>query len=299
MRYTFESAEAPTQKKRQYYAMLGTRGMWEDGWKAAALHTPTSGAGHFDKDQWELYHVDVDRSESKDLAKEHPEQLKALVDAWFEEADRNFVLPLDDRTPVELLGIEKPSEEPPRKRYIYLPNTSPVPEGVAANIRGRSYKIIADVGLTSDSRGVILAHGSRFGGHALFVKDRMLYYVYNFLGIEEQKFVSKEPLDPGKHAVGMAFTREKSGKYGESIGKVQLFVDEKVVAEGPMKTQPGHFTLCGDGLCVGFDSADRVSKEYEGTYPFADGTILGVAVDVGDDKYFDLEKEAVAAFARD
>ncbi|HEX7940998.1 MAG TPA: hypothetical protein VF488_04305, partial [Gemmatimonadaceae bacterium] len=77
------------------------------------------------------------------------------------------------------------------------------------------------------------------------------------------------------------------------------YVDEKVVAEGPMKTQPGHFTLCGDGLCVGFDSADRVSKEYEGTYPFADGTILGVAIDLGDDKYFDLEKEAVAAFARD
>jgi arylsulfatase len=299
MRYTFDKAEVPTQKKRQYYAMLGTRGMWEDGWKAAALHTPTSGAGHFDKDQWELYHVDLDRSESKDLAKENPEKLKALVDAWFEEADKNFVLPLDDRTPVELLGIEKPSEEPPRKRYIYLPHTSPVPEGVAANIRGRSYKIISDVTLTSDSHGVIFAHGSRFGGHTLFIKDRRLYYVYNFLGIEEQKFVSKEPLDPGKHAVGMAFTRDKSGKHGESIGKVQLFVDEKVVAEGPMKTQPGHFTLCGDGLCVVFDSADRVSKEYEGTYPFEDGTILGVAVDVGDDKYFDLEKEAVAAFARD
>jgi arylsulfatase A-like enzyme len=299
MRYTFDKSEAPTQKKRQYYAMLGTRGMWEDGWKAAALHTPTSGAGHFDKDQWELYHVDVDRSESKDLAKEHPDKLKALIDAWFEEADKNFVLPLDDRTPVELLGIERPSEEPPRKRYIYLPHTSPVPEGVAVNIRGRSYKIIADVNLTSDSHGVIFAHGSRFGGHTLFIKDRKLHYVYNFLGIEEQKFVSKEPLDPGKHAVGMAFTRDKSGKYGESIGKVQLFVDENVVAEGPMKTQPGHFTLCGDGLCVGFDSADRVSKEYEGNFPFADGTILGVAVDVGDDKYFDLEKEAVAAFARD
>ena len=35
MRYSFDDARrAPTQKKRQYYAMLGTRGIWEDGWKA-------------------------------------------------------------------------------------------------------------------------------------------------------------------------------------------------------------------------------------------------------------------------
>ena len=41
MRYTFDATpDAPTQKKRQYYAMLGTRGIWEDGWKAVALHAP-------------------------------------------------------------------------------------------------------------------------------------------------------------------------------------------------------------------------------------------------------------------
>jgi arylsulfatase len=170
---------------------------------------------------------------------------------------------------------------------------------VAANIRGRSYKILADITLTSDSAGVIFAHGSRFGGHTLFIKNRRLHYVYNFLGIKpEQKFVSKE-LAPGKHVVGMTFVREKSGKYGESLGKTQLYVDDTIVAEGPMKTQPGHFTLGGDGLCVGYDSEDRVSEEYEAPYTFTDGTILGVGIDVGDDVYLDLEKEAAAAFARD
>jgi arylsulfatase len=42
--------------------MLGTRGIWQGGWKAAAMHAPLSGASHFDKDEWELYHVDADRS---------------------------------------------------------------------------------------------------------------------------------------------------------------------------------------------------------------------------------------------
>jgi arylsulfatase A-like enzyme len=99
MRYTFDAQpNDPTTKKRQYYAMLGTRGMWEDGWKAAALHAPFSGKGHFDQDKWELYNVDVDRSESTNLADKYPDKLANLIKVWFEEAEKNFVLPLDDRT---------------------------------------------------------------------------------------------------------------------------------------------------------------------------------------------------------
>jgi arylsulfatase len=171
---------------------------------------------------------------------------------------------------------------------------------VGVNIRGRSYKIVADIDITSDTTGVIFAHGSRFGGHALFIKDRKLHYVYNFLGIKpEQTFVSTEDLAPGKHTVGMAFVREKGGKYGESIGNTQLFIDDQPVAEGPMKTQPGHFSLSGDGICCGFDSEDRVSEAYTAPNPFTDGTIFGVAVDVSDEVYLDLEKEAAGAMARD
>ena len=44
---------------------------------------------------------------------------------------------------------------------------------------------------------------------------------------------------------------------------MKLYVNDKVVAEGPMKTQPGKFTLSGDGLCIGFDSGDAVSGEYK------------------------------------
>ena len=300
MRYSFDDASAKTTKSVQYYALFGTRGIWKDGWKAAALHAPLSGKGHFDEDQWELYHVDEDRSESRDLSKEYPRKLDELIAAWFEEADKNFVLPLDDRTPMEQLTIEHPTQEPPRSRYVYYPHTSPVPESVGVDIRGRSYKIVADVSTTSDTAGVIFAHGSRFGGHSLFIKQRRLYYVYNFLGLKpEQRLVSKEELAPGKHDLGVAFVREKSGQLGESIGKAQLYVDEQVVAEAPWKTQPGHFTLSGDGICVGYDSEDKVSEEYDAPGTFCDGTIRGVAVDVVDDVYLDLEHEAAALLARD
>ena len=299
MRYSFDGADAPTTKKRQYFSMLGTRGIWQEGWKAAALHAPISGKGHFDQDRWELYHVDSDRAEARNVADEHPEKLQELIDAWFEEAEANFVLPLDDRPAIEQINDVRPQGEPPRSRYIYYPDTSPVPESTAVNIRGRSYKILADVELTSESEGVIFAHGSRFGGHTLFVKDGKLHYVYNFLGIKpEQTFVS-EKLEPGKHTLGMEFVREGAGEHGESTGTTKLYVDTTVVAEGPMRAQIGPFTLCGDGLCVGYDSADPVSRSYPPGFPFSGGKILGVGVDVGEDQYLDLEREAAAAFARD
>jgi len=239
MRYSFASGNAKTRKKNQYYAMLGTRGMWQSGWKAVALHAPISGAGHFDKDKWELYHVDKDRSESENVAAKYPAKLKSLIKLWFDEAKKNFVLPLDDRTAVEMLNTPRPESEPPRTRYVYYPGTAPVPEGVAVNIRGRNYKIVADVDLTDKASGVIFAHGSRFGGHALFLKDQKLHYVYNFLGIgKPQEFVS-EKLSAGKYALGMEFTREKGGKYGESVGTTKLYVDDKVVKSGPMRAQVG------------------------------------------------------------
>jgi arylsulfatase len=301
MRYSFDvKSDGPTQKKRQYYAMLGTRGLWEGGWKAVALHAPLTGKGHFDKDEWQLYHVDADRSESKDVSKENPEKLQALIKAWFEEADKNLVLPLDDRTALEMLNIERPSAEPPRERFMYYPGTAPVPEGVAVNTRGRSYKIIADVEITDAScSGVIFAHGSRFGGHALFIKDKKLYYVYNFLGIKpEQQFVSPA-LKPGKYTLGMEFVREKAGKFHESLGKTTLYVNDKAVTSGPMRTQPGKFTLSGDGLCIGRDSGDAVSQEYPAPGTFKGGTILGVGVTVEKAQYLDLETLAAAVLARE
>jgi arylsulfatase len=296
MRYSFDAKpDDPTQKKRQYFAMLGTRGIWEGGWKATAVHAPLTGKGNFDKDVWQLYHVDVDRSESKDVAKENPDRLKALIAAWDEEAKANMVLPLDDRTAVQLLGIERPSDEAPRERYIYYPDTAPVPEGVAVNVRGRSYKILANIEITdSNASGVIFAHGSRFGGHSLFIKNRKLHYVYNFLGIKpEQHFVSSSDLRPGKYTVGVEFIRgDKPGPNGESLGKTVLYIDDKPVAEGPMRTQAGKFTLSGDGLCVGFDSGDAVSQEYQTPGRFRGGSIFLVGVTVEKSDYLDLEQEA-------
>ncbi len=301
MKYTFDAKpDDPTQKKVQYYTMLGTRAIWSEGWKAVAVHAPLTSKGKFDQDKWELYHVDVDRSESKDLAKEHPEKLEELKKLYDQEARKNNAYPLDDRTATEILTLERPEEEAKKDSYTYYANTSSVPEAVAVNVRGKSYKIISNVEIKdANASGVIFAHGSRFGGHSLFIKDKKLYYVYNFLGIKQQQVVSGT-LKPGKYIFGMEFTKEKAGAHGESEGTVKLFVNDKEVAKAPMTAQVGKFTLVGDGLCVGYDSGDPVSKMYTSeSSRFKGGNIAYVTVSTGKEQYSDLEMEAQRALKKE
>ena len=164
MRYSFDAADAPTEKKTQYYEMFGQRGLWHDGWKVVTEHGPMVGLGNFDDDKWQLFHTDVDRAEAHDLADEHPEKVKELVDLWFEEAKANNVLPLNDLAVASkdletFLAMEFKVPVPPSGQYTYYPGTTAVPERNAANVHGVSYKALAEVEFTGDTEGVIFASG--------------------------------------------------------------------------------------------------------------------------------------------
>ena len=262
---------------------------------------PTSGIGHFDSDEWELFHVDEDRSESVNLAAQNPEKLERLKQIWFEEAGKYEVLPLDDRRPFEILADPRPQPFPPTDTYVYYPGAAEVPEAIAVNTRSRSFRILASVDIDSpQASGVIFAHGSRFGGHALFLVDGTVHYVYNFLGIPpEQTFAAPVPLVPGRYVLGVEFGKESTGEHGETHGQTTLWVNDTQVASGPMRTQLAFFTPCGDGLCIGRDSGDAVSRAYPKPSVFRGGTIAKVEISVGHDRYVDLEKEALALLARE
>jgi arylsulfatase len=303
MAYTF-AADGPTRKQTQYYEMLGTRGIWHQGWKAVAEHGPFLGRGRFDEDRWQLFHTDVDRSEAHDLAAEHPEKVKELVDLWFEEARANNVLPLSDlgATGEELekrIALEYHVAVPPSGQYTYYPGTTEVPEHSAANTHGVSYKVFAEVKFAGDSQGVIFAHGSRFGGHSLLVKDGTLTYAYNFLGIPPETRISAPAPRSGKHVVGVEFTKERIGEHRESHGPLKLYFDDKVVAEEEIRTMTGYFALCGEGLCIGYDAGDAVSSEYTPKFAWSGGRIVNVVFDVADDAYVDVERHLEAALKRD
>lgn len=308
MAYTFDAdPDAPTRKETQYYEMLGSRGIWHRGWKAVTLHGPMAGMSGFENDTWQLFHTDVDRAEARDLAAEEPERLDALKKLWMDEARANDVLPLND---LQIIGNAEDFEKfvqmefhipvPPSGQYTYYPGTSEVPERSAANVHGVSYKVLAEIDLTPGAEGVIFAHGSRFGGHALFLRGGAVTYAYNFLGIPPEDRISAPVPTSGKHIIGVDFTKERMGKYREGIGPLRLWIDDQVVAEQEIRTVLGHFSLCGEGLCIGYDSGDAVSSLYAGSsFELTGGELRKVTFDIADDAYVDVEAHLRAAMARD
>ena len=110
--------------------------------------------------------------------------MRELVNLWYAEAGANGAFPLDDRSALEIMLTPRPVLSPPRDRYVYFPDAADVPESQAVNVRNRSYTIGALVDIPAPgAQGVLFAHGSPFGGHALYVKDDRLHYVYNFVGM--------------------------------------------------------------------------------------------------------------------
>jgi arylsulfatase len=298
--HTFDDAQAPTRKRAQFYSMLGTRGIWADGWHASAVHPATSGWGGFAQDRWELFNLEEDRSQSNDVAEKYPAKLELLKNMWAYLAGKYDALPLDDRTVVEFLtGEARPKPGKPRTRYVYYPGCEPVPMGIGASTVQRSFDIAAEV-IIQDGHpdGVIFAQGSDIGGHTLYVKDGKLHYVYNWLGELKQKLTAKDPLTAGKHQLGVSFEVKERDEQKSPHGPARLFIDGKEVACETIKTQPAFFGLEGV-ITIGRDTGRPASDDYQSPDTFRGGVIEKVTVSVKGKTHSNPEVEAQMAHRRD
>ncbi len=236
-------------KETQFYAMLGQRSLYHEGWLACALHPPISGWGNFGHDVWELYHLAEDRAQLHNLADTEPQRLAEMKELWFYYAGIFNGLPLDDRNALEQVLADRPHPGKPRDHYIYYPNCADVPESAGAEITGRSYTIAAGVHVDSpDAEGVLFAHGGVAGGHSLYVKDHRLRYTFNWLGTRIEDVAADRDLTPGGHVCTAEFTVK--GKNDDPAmpgfaGTLDLYLDDQQVASSEIVTQPGVFCLVG------------------------------------------------------
>ena len=192
--YTFDDAAAKERHTQQYFEILGNRAMYKDGWIACARldrvpwrldpatlarFAPGSGWDP-DKDRWELYNIEEDFSQSKDLAAQHPEKLRELKELFWSEAEKYHVTPLlGGMAPFFGLG---PAGEA-RTRFTYYPGTGNIGAGMIPPVYNRSFTITADLDVPpGGAEGVIVAESDVMGGFALYVQDRRLRYTYSFLG---------------------------------------------------------------------------------------------------------------------
>ena len=221
------------EKDVQFYSMLGQRALYYQGWLANTLHPPLSGWSRFEHDTWELYHLKEDRAQMHNIADKNPEMLEKLKGLWYYYAGIYQGLPLDDRSAMELVTTPRPQPSRPRNRYIYYPDSADVPEMVAVSFRRRSYTIAAGAIIdSSGAEGVLFAQGGVTGGHSMYIKDKKLHYLYNWLGEKFQKVTSDIEIPSGKHAFTAEFV--KTGDHKETmsaVGTLTLYIDMKQVGQ--------------------------------------------------------------------
>ena len=281
---TFDAApDAPSAKTVQYFEMMGHRGIYADGWKAVTRHIPGVA---FDDDPWELYHVEVDRSECHDLAAEMPDKLAEMIGLWWREAEAHGVLPLDERT-ITLFGARFRERSPhlPSRHYTYVPPITPMPAQVGPGIGGRSWDMDVQIERAGGENGVLYATGTASSGISLFVENEHLVLDYNEFGVHHV-VESKRTVPTGASIVGVRFRRTGRNGFadlvidGDACGHLDVpFVMNIISSIGPS---------------VGYDHGSPVSTRYADSFPFA-GTVHRVDIQLVSDRPAEVATTAAAA----
>lgn len=205
-----DDPNAPAANTVQYFEMMGSRAIVAGEWKAVCKHLPGT---DFQTEQWELYHLATDFSECHDQAGAQPERLAAMIDLWWAEAEKNSVLPLDDRT-IELFGARfRPhSPHPVDQRYVYRPPMSPLPGQAAAAIGGRDFDLTARISRTAGQDGVLFATGTENSGIAVFIQDDRFVVDYN--AFNDHAMIASTVAVPTGDSTLVARLRRGAGRSG-------------------------------------------------------------------------------------
>jgi len=289
MNYSFDNADAPNAKKRQYYEMFGNRAIWVDGWKAVTLHAnrmpwEINMVQPFEDDVWELYNVAEDFSESNDLAAEYPEKLEELIAIFEEEAWANQVYPLYDDMLARLNAVNYVLFGDKKEFTYYAPGAVRIAEKASAPVKGRSHTIETTIDLQGDEEGVIVACGGMTGGYSMYIKGGKLHFDYNFLDGVHYHLISPK-LPTGSTDLKFNFDLDRSkidGTLKPWSGTGELYVNGEKVDEDYFEMMHISTYSLAETFDVGMDSGTQVDKDYEGsTFPFT-GTLDKVVVTLTD-----------------
>ncbi|MCU0223626.1 MAG: arylsulfatase [Acidobacteria bacterium] len=285
MVYSFENADANGRHVTQYFEMFGNRAMYQDGWFARTIHKAPwepKPRRALAEDIWELYDTRTDFSLVNDLAAKNPQKLAELQALFMQEARKNHALPIDDRS-VERANAAlagRPDLMDGRTSLTLAEGMFGMGENVFLNVKNKSKTITAEIDVPPGrANGTIIAQGGRFGGWALYVKDGVPAYDYNFLGLQRTTVAASRPLAPGKATLRFEFDYDGGG-LGKG-GNARLLVNGERVGEGRIeRTQPMIFSA-DETADVGIDLATPVVEAIgaEAKSRFT-GRILKVTVQV-------------------
>lgn len=280
MVYSFADAAAPSRRRTQVFETMQNLGIYHDGWWAGTVpleapwdfFKPNQKSGAADR-EWQLYDLRSDYAQAVDLSKRNPRKLKAMQALFWAEAKANNILPI--HAPWE--GSKgRPSALPTGNNLIFKGAISRLPTTAAPNLVGKSFSIEADVEIDRDrANGVIVTHGGRFGGYALYLERGVPVFHYNALGAENYSMRAEGSLSAGRHRIRLTFriARPVPGSGGE----FRLFVDGRDAASVHAGRTIATRNSLREGMDIGLDTLTPVTDAYT-----IDGSVLqGKVKEVG------------------
>ncbi|HJP15528.1 MAG TPA: sulfatase-like hydrolase/transferase, partial [Acidimicrobiales bacterium] len=262
-----DAPKAPAINTLQYFEQSGSRALIAGEWKAVCKHEIEA---DFDTEAWELYNLADDMSECVNLADEQPEKLNELIDLWWSEAERNGVLPLDERGFV-LFGarFRDRSPHPANRRYVYRPPMTPITAQASAAVGGRSWELTAQISSDTSPEGVLWAQGTINSGISIFVQNNRLVVDYN--AFDDHTIIESETEIPKGDSTLTVVFRRGEGRAGSCELKINGIPSGQ--AELPLYMR----MISSIGQSIGSDHGSQVSTQYNGAFPFT-GTLHEVAI---------------------
>ena len=278
MMYTFDekNADAPSTHKTQYFEMIGDHAIYHDGWilSSKVMRVPWDNSGTADKDPaswpWELYDLSKDWTQFNDVSAQYPEKVKELEKLFWEEAERNQVLPMDTTTFTRAI-LPRPNLTAGRTVFTYSGEVTGTPNGNAPNVLASSYSIKAEVEIPEGgAEGMLVTHGGRFAGYGFYLLKGKPVYTWNLFGLKRIRWEGPDVLTPGTHTLAFDFKYDGLGagtlQYGSPSGLGRsgtgyLKVDGKVVATQKMEKTIPQLLQWDENFDVGADTGSPVDDE--------------------------------------
>lgn len=283
---TFVDRDAPAGKLTQYFEVMGSRAIYHDGWMASAfgprapwLPGLPGGIRDWspDDDTWELYNLDEDWTQNRDLAEQYPEKLAQMREMFAIEAAKNNALPIGGGLWVAAIHPEQRITTP-YTSWDFTGDVTRMPEFCAPALGNKNNRVCIEVTFPERAHGVLYALGANGGGLTCFADDGYLCYEYNLFILMRTKMRSATRVAPGHHLVEVV-TKYAEARPGGPLN-VRMSVDGQSVGETVVPVSAPLLFTANDCLDIGTCLGSPVSLDYFDRAPFPfDGSIDRMTVE--------------------
>jgi arylsulfatase len=274
--YTFDAPEAPERKQTQYFEIMGSRGIYHEGWMASTFgprtpwvaQMPDLAAWDPMQDEWELFDTRTDYSLMKDLSSEHPGRLDEMKALFMQEAEENKVLPIGGAL---YTGINpQEMKRSANSEWTLFEGMTRIPESQAPNVRNGNIRAEIEAEVPDGVNGVIFAMGGYAGGVSLYALDGELYYEYSALLLKRDR-IEVGPLPAGEVTIALEM---RTPFERAAPAELTFWINGEEAATGTVRrTVPAVFTA-SETFDVGLDTSSPVADAYFDEAPFEfEGTL--------------------------